>query len=440
MRPSSTLFALVAGGAVTAGLMAPPLRAQAPVTPPAGVMADTLALTLADVFHLARTRGLDLEASRQMIGMAAGDLRESRVTGFNPTVGYQRFESGRPGESAEYGLTVSENLGWVTQRGPRVAAARSALERTVAEVGDQERLATREAGRVFVAALAAERRLALADQMVAATRRLSDVTQIQLREGEISVLEANLAEIEFGRTQARALTARREATTTLLELRRWIGVEPTTAILLVEPADVALGPGRLIEDSLMAMAVRRRPDLVAQRRAVEEAAVRRQLAVREGIPMPTLMGMLARDPGGANARLGIGVSMPIALVDRNQGRVQREAFGYEQAAIRLEAVLLTVRLEVREARLAYLAASEEVASLESRVLTPVRDNLALLDSAYRAGKVGLPTLLLLRNQLFEAEVDYWRAWQAKREALLRLQAAIGVPTGSATVTSLEDTP
>lgn len=443
MRTLLVLPVLVTGGLVQAGPMSPPAMAQTPVTQRPGVPADTLELTLAAVAHLARTRGLDLEAARRVVGMAAGELRQAGVEGINPTVDYQRFESAGPGRTAEYGLSVSENLGWIARRGPRVGAARAALDRTIAEVDDAERLATREAGRLFVAALAAQRRLALAEQMVAATQRLYDVTRIQVREGEISLLEANLAEIEFGRTQARALAARREATTSLLELRRWIGLEPTVAVSLVEPTGVDLAPTQLIEDSLVAVAVRRRPDVTAHRLAVEEASIRRQLAVRRGIPVPSLNGFFSRDAGEADARLGVGISMPIPLINRNQGNVQRESYGHERAMIRLEAVLLAVRLEVREARQAYLAASEESASLESRVLEPVRANIALLDSAYQAGKVGLPTLLLLRNQLFDAELDYWRAWQAKRDALLRLQAATGVPTGSAGLTNmlpLEDTP
>ena len=179
--------------------------------------------------------------------------------------------------------------------------------------------------------------------------------------------------------------------------------------------------------SLVTVAIQRRPDVTARRLAVEEASLRQRLARREGMPVPSLNGFLTRDDGESGSRLGLGVSLPVALLDRNQGRVDREAASLERARIRLEAAQLAVRLEVREARLAYLSASEESARLESRVLEPARANIALVDSAYRAGKLGLPTLLLLRNQLVEAELDYWQAWQARREALLRLRAAVGLP-------------
>ena len=424
-------------------LLHTPPAAAAPVAQGVPVGADTLRLTLADVGRLARTQGLELDAERRLIAMAGGDLRQARLDGLNPTGSYQRFESARAGSSAEFSATLSQDLGWLFQRGPRVGAARAAVDRTVAEVGDIERLALLDAGQRFVASLAAQRRLALAEQMAAATQRLYDVTRIQLREGEISLLEANLAEIEFGRAQARSLAARRELTTALHELRRMLGVEPSVPISLVESSGAELVPIDTGEDALVAIALQHRPDVAARRLAVDEAALRQRLASREGIPTPSLNGILTRDDGEVGSRLGVGISLPIPLFNRNQGRVEREAYGHERARVRLDALQLAVRLEVREALLAYQTAQEESTGLEARVLDPARANIALLDSAYQAGKVGLPTLLLLRNQLVEAELDYWRAWQVRREALLRLRAAIGLPIGVATPTTtlpLENTP
>ena len=63
--------------------------------------------------------------------------------------------------------------------------------------------------------------------------------------------------------------------------------------------------------------------------------------------------------------------------------------------------------------------------LESTVLAPARQNRQLLEIAYREGKVGLPVLLLIRNQVIDAELDYWTAWLAEREALATLAEATG---------------
>ena len=73
--------------------------------------------------------------------------------------------------------------------------------------------------------------------------------------------------------------------------------------------------------------------------------------------------------------------------------------------------------------------------LEQTVLVPARENRRLLEVAYRAGKVGLPVLLLIRNQVIDAELEYWEAWLAAREALADLAETTGetvaMPAGGA---------
>ena len=71
--------------------------------------------------------------------------------------------------------------------------------------------------------------------------------------------------------------------------------------------------------------------------------------------------------------------------------------------------------------------------LESTVLGPARQNRQLVETAYREGEVGLPVLLLIRNQAIDAEVEYWTAWLAEPEALAALLEATGdnVPGGPA---------
>ncbi|MCL4866620.1 MAG: hypothetical protein KJZ47_12065, partial [Gemmatimonadales bacterium] len=117
--------------------------------------------------------------------------------------------------------------------------------------------------------------------------------------------------------------------------------------------------------------------------------------------------------------------------NRNQGLVdQRRALG-AQARLDQRATILRIRTDVVEAVRAYRSASEEAALYETSVVRPARANIALLEIAYREGTLDLPTLLLLRNQLLDAEFGYWDAWLAQREALVRLEAATGALTPSA---------
>lgn len=400
------------------------------------VSADTLVLTLLAARNLAIAQNPELLADRLVVPMALGGVRQSRIEGLNPTLEVQRYEAGIAGRNPEFGVSLTTDLPWSGQRGLRTDAARAGVDRSIADVIDAERQTGARASLAFVRALAANQRLGVADTMVTATQRLYAVTRIQLREGEISALEANLAEIEFGRAQARLLGAQRGALSAMTDLRLSIGVGPELPIRLVEiEADIP-EPGELSQARLIAMALARRPDLVAQRRAIEQVDLERRLASRQGIPTPQVSGLLSRDAGEQETRVGLGFKLALPILDRNQGRVDRETARLDQAERRFDALALLARLQVSEAYQTYRMASDESIALEQFVLGPAHRNLELLEVAYQAGKVGLPTLLLLRNQLLDAELEYWDAWQARHDALLRLELAVGAPIGEATSTPL----
>ena len=79
---------------------------------------------------------------------------------------------------------------------------------------------------------------------------------------------------------------------------------------------------------------------------------------------------------------------------------------------------------------AYRSATAEVAILETTVLVPARQNRGLVEIAYREGKVGIAELLLIQNQAIDAELDYWDAWLASRQARATLAEAIGQNAGT----------
>jgi len=119
------------------------------------------------------------------------------------------------------------------------------------------------------------------------------------------------------------------------------------------------------------------------------------------------------------------VSLPI--FNRNRGDVAARTAEARKADLEGAALAAEIRLEVARSLDAYLSASAESKLLENTVLAPARENRRLLEIAYREGKVGLPVVLLIRNQVIDAELDYWSAWLAEREALTDLILNTGGP-------------
>lgn len=414
------LTALAASFVVGRGIEAQEPRAAPEQTLAAG---DTLVLSLAEVRRLALQQNPAFLADRQEVAIARGQLRQARVYNFNPALTADAPGVASDGAVGEYELSLSQEVEWAGQWGLRSGAARLGLERAEFVVRNAARSTLGDVSRAYFEALAADRRFAVSTAVLELNQRLLTATRIQLREGELSSLEANLAEIEYGRARARVLAARRDATSTGLELKRLAGLAAEQPVRLTDDLPDAPDPATLAADSLLAVALARRPDLAATTAAVSQFEALHRLAGREAIPNLRLGVVADRDGPGDESRLGIGIGLSLPLWNRNQGLRAERAAQMEQATLQRQATELRIRTQVIDAYRSYLAASEEAQVYETSVLQPARENQGLLETAYRAGKVNLSTLLLLRNQLLDAELGYWDAWLARRSALIALHAA-----------------
>ncbi|MGH7574167.1 MAG: TolC family protein [Longimicrobiales bacterium] len=421
--------AVILRAGVAAVLLAsfgPPV-ARAQEAPPDGRVSatagDTVNLSLAETQRLALERSPSFLADREERDIALGDLRQARVLPFNPRIELETPGAATDGGFGRYEAVLSQEIEVAGQRGLRIDAAESGIRRAAGSVRDAARRTVAEASEAYYAVLSAERRLELAEEILSDNERLLAAVRTQLGEGEISTLEANLLEIEVARARGRVLTARREARSAELALTRAIGLPPYTPIQLAREVPEAPEATALRPDSLLEVALERRPDLAASEAAVAELEVSARLARREAIPNIEISALAEREQAFGESRFGVGLGFPVPLWNRNQGTADRVDAEARQSAWSRNAVEVQVRTEVADAYQSYLAASEEAAIFQRDVLQPARQNQQLLDTAYREGKIDLPALLLLRNQLLDAELSYWDAWLAHRESLVALEAA-----------------
>lgn len=396
---------------------------------------DTLRLTLA----AARARGIldnpDLIATRLDTTIARGELRQARTLPFNPS---SDLLAPARGNGTELGVT--QELEVFGQRGQRVAAGRAEVTRATAGITNAARLTLGEIDRGFYRLASASQRTLLADEVLELNQRLASVAQRQLAAGEISKLDYNLAVVELGRSRSRALATRREREQVELDLQRLLGlrsgthVEPDIGNMQDEgmPDSVSGVPSgahahaaraaKLNVDSLIAVALTRRPDLSERSAAIEVAQAQARLARREALPNLIVRGAVEPAANGGQAfRPGIGATIP--LFNRNRGIAEARDATARQVELQRASLVGRMRTEIAAEVAAYRSAAEEVEILETTVLAPARQNRQLLETAYREGKVGLPVLLLIRNQVIDAELEYWASWLAERVALADLAEA-----------------
>jgi outer membrane protein, heavy metal efflux system len=388
---------------------------------------DTMVLSVGQAERRALESNPELVATRRLRQVAEGRLRQAGVFRFNPEVRFESEQVGSGNAFVAYEAELSQEVEWAGQRGLRKRAAEHELAGTDAIVSEAERLTRWLAAGAFYEALGAQNRLELAEDILALNDRLVLTVADLLDAGSISLMEANLARIESGRAQTRVLEERRDANTALLALRRALGLPEGQAVRLSSDVPTPPEPSTLDPEALVRLAMAQRPDLgvVASRIDAGESFV--SLARRQRIPNLRLSLPYDRLEGPGNGKLGLGVGISIPLWNRNQGTVQEFEADVARSRSQFEAVQIAIRTEVLDVYQRYLSAGEEEAISRTTVLAPARLNQGLLDEAFRSGKIDLSTLLLVRNALLDAELDYWDSWLEMRLEFVRLTAVTAEP-------------
>lgn len=394
------------------------------VTVDAQGQSDTLRVTLHDARRMVLTQSPAYLADAQVRDVAEGQLRQARLYAYNPEVELEAPTTISNGVNT-YDAWLWQEVEWAGQRGLRIGAAEQGLSAAEGFVSDAARRALAEASMAFYAALSAQRRVAVAEGLFALNARLLEAVRTQVTEGDVSVMEANFAEIETGRARALVLATERQAMIAALELGRVMGFAPDVPVRAIEAEERLPAAATLAPDSLVQVGLSRRPDLAARVAEERQAESFTRLARRSAIPNLRLGAVLSQDPETGATSWGFGVGLPLPFWNRNQGLVSAGSALARQASLARSATELRIRTEVEQAVRAYAAAAEETQIFEADVLTPARQNQDLLETAYRAGRIGLTDLVLLRNQLLEAELRYWDVWLTLRAAWTDLQAATG---------------
>lgn len=402
-------------------------------------MSATVPLTLDEARRLALRRNPDYLAVTQRLAEAEADRVTASTYPWNPELGVEGPGAFSTGSIGRYEARLSQEIEWAGQTGLRSRAAEYGSAAAGGEVRDATRRLLLAMEVAYAELVAARNRREVAKEIRVLNERLQNAVRIQLDEGEVSLLQANLVEIESGRGRARELEEEQAVRTAEIELAALLGLAPDTPIEPAEDGDVVPpAADALVEEALMAMALERRPDVEAALASVERSRTLDRLANREALPSLRVQGIAERDAPGAELRWGVGLSLGIPIFDRNRGlRLRRDA-ELRAANLRHEGALLRVRADVRDALQTYRAASLELETYESSVLEPTGRSQPLLEAAYTAGKLNLEALLLLRNQLLDAELGSWAAWARHRRAWATLRAATAANLDDITPISNEE--
>jgi len=378
-------------------------------------------LTLEEARAAAGRVSPDLAAARAAVDAASARARQAGAL-TNPTVSYAYEETSAGGQRSSQAIAALEQpLELTGVRGARHDAARLRQEAAEADLRAAEGQVGFEVTRAYALAQAADERMALAERAATAFDRAQRVTGARLVAGDVSGYEARRIRLEGARHAAlrtEAALARRTAFVALAALV----AAPADSLVMPALAPTELlppAPPALSRDSILALAPRRRPELLAAERHATAALADARAAGRERIPVPIASaGWKTERTAGGGARFDgfvAGISLPLPFWDRRGGAVAAVDADARRRAADVDIVRRRVAREAEEAYSALRAAEEEVARL-SPVLGPeAAAALKAAETAYMEGEISLVEWL-----------DAVRAYHEMESVLVTLRAELHV--------------
>jgi len=380
-------------------------------------------ISLKEAVQRALENNLELQAFRKRLEEAKGDItKASLLLPSNPTVGtrmWERHNTRADSRHTDYNITLSQEFRIAGQRGKGISVAEKNLEKVTAEVETLEWDITARVKKNFYEALALKRVLEARQTIQELYERLREAMQLKFKEGASTILELNTANIQYNRARRDYQVASGGYAGSLLGLK----------LLLALPEDHPLEPAGELEymairpdlPGLIKGALQTRPDLKAAEREVERADLEIGLLKSQRVPNPQLEGFIGREEG-SQRMVGGGITIPLPLIDRKQGELQKASASKGAARLNLENKHLQIRKEVQSAYEVFLASQKGLEAYEG-IVTEMAESLKLNELTYTEGKVGFVEFVLLQNNLIEAKISYLEALLGYYRAIVDLEKA-----------------
>lgn len=384
-------------------LVSAPLSAQAP-------------MTIREVVAEALARNLSLAARRFDITIAEARLLQARLRP-NPRLNVENnfldvlgagFGSG---DGAAGPAETTSVLHWEVEtagkRRLRTEAARQAAAGAREGFLEARRLLILDVQNAFLDLVLAKENARTLREILATFENLVKINRTRYEAGEIArveLLRSEVAALQFRNALRRAeLRVRQEAVRL-----QWLMGRPAPAADFDVSAELRRDEPIGGVEELVAAALAARPDLAALRR--ERERLDAELRLQRALALPNV------DFGFAHHKQYVGplpgqtagfrFEIPLPLLNRNQGEIERARQEREQAAARLRALEQQIRAEAVAAWEQHLTARELLRTIENEMMgqaVRVRDTI---EFSYRRGEASFIDLLDAQRTLSETMQAY----------------------------------
>lgn len=368
--------------------------------------------------------------------MAAGEWANPELSSELGNKRVRDLGGNKIGDGPVWSVSLSQTFEFPGRINLRKAIAGRQIE--LAQLGlEQFRAALAIRARTLGYQLLAAQQRAEAAQEVA--KRFQDLLAVLVQRdaaGVAPMLETRIIEASAFTLNRRASEARIAARNAQFELNQLRGL-PVSTPVEVERTDIPLKTAPSVE-VLMAMARERNFYIRARVAELEQQGLRVQLNQNERWPTVTVAPYVRGEQANDRQReFGLGVKVPLPLLNRNAGNIVTAKARELQAEVALNVALREVERKVAGNRVAYEIFIAEMAKWPADAAEKFRDAARKGDENYRLGALPIATYTELQKQYLDA-VDALLSTQADAlEARQQLELLSGVNLGDAPLAPLK---
>jgi cobalt-zinc-cadmium efflux system outer membrane protein len=240
-----------------------------------------------------------------------------------------------------------------------------------------------------------------AEEVAGRFQALTDVLVQRDPAGITPLLETRIIEANTITLQRQASAASFAAQTALLELNQLRG-QPSGTALHIREAHLDFSKAPTLE-VLLAAARTNAFELRIRQAELEQQGFKVSLAQNERFPSVTAGPFISQEKAADKETIiGLGVSIPLPLWNRNTGNIETAKAREQQAQTSLLLTQRDVERRVTESALALQVKFDEISQWRADSVQQFREAAELADRHYRLGAVPIGTYVELQKQYLEA--------------------------------------
>ena len=278
--------------------------------------------------------------------------------------------------------------------------------------------------KAFYAVLAAQERLAQANELTALAEKLFQTVSDRVEAGKVSPVERSRAQVELLSVRIAQKRAQFALEAARKELGSLWGGETVTFDRAVGNLEqiVAVPPQEQMRPLL-----EQNPDLARWATEADQRTARLALEQAKVFPDLTVGVGVRRFEGSGDEAMVAGIALPFPLFDRNQGGIAAARAGLDQVRHQRQAARNQLQVALATSYRDLAAAHIEAQTLQQQSIPAAEQAFEATGIGYRAGKFSFIEAIDAQRTLFVVKGQYIEALVAYHQARTDVERLIGAP-------------